>query len=75
MHAGRAWTTLELILDKFVGLSVLARVLTWSPFAFLPTVAATLFNDENINFRLEFQHEENSLGGKDDRPGDEGGGK
>ena len=44
MHAGRAWTAIELGLRKVVAVAVLARVLVWSPFAFLPALAANLFN-------------------------------
>ena len=55
MHAGRAWTAMELGLEKVVAVSVLARVLVWSPFAFLPALAANMFNksDNAINFYHE----------------------
>ena len=55
MHAGRAWTAIELGLEKVVAVSVLARVLVWSPFAFLPALAANMFNksDNAINFYHE----------------------
>ena len=55
MHAGRAWTAIELGLRKVVAVAVLARVLVWSPFAFLPALAANMFNksDNAINFYHE----------------------
>ena len=72
MRAGRARTSFELALEKVVGVSVLARVLAWSPFAFLPALASTISSDPMI--QLQFHSEENMIdeaGRRRSRPGGE----